>query len=218
MRFKVRAAGAEIIFDLAYLFSGLILAGLLLFGGQGGAARTLAGVMALVLILGDAFHLAPRIALIRTGEEERLQSALGLGKQITSITMTVFYLLLWQIGLVVFAPGGIGAWSAALYILTGARVVLCLLPQNKWRGRYSPIGWAAARNAVFLLQGALVTGLFFINRGAHGGLGLIWLAIILSFAFYLPVVFWAEKRPAVGMLMLPKTCVYIWMLIMCLSL
>lgn len=38
----------------------------------------------------------------------------------------------------------------------------------------------------------------------------MWLTIVLSFAFYIPVVLWAEQIPAIGMLMIPKTCAYLW--------
>ena len=43
---------------------------------------------------------------------------------------------------------------------------------------------------------------------------LMWLAILLSFLFYFPVVLWADVLPIIGMMMLPKTCMYIWMLCM----
>lgn len=43
-------------------------------------------------------------------------------------------------------------------------------------------------------------------------------AVLLSFGFYLPVVLWSNRQPKVGMLMLPKTCCYLWLLVMCLSL
>ena len=32
---------------------------------------------------------------------------------------------------------------------------------------------------------------------------------MLSFSFYIPVVLWAEVIPAIGMLMIPKTCAYV---------
>ena len=38
----------------------------------------------------------------------------------------------------------------------------------------------------------------------------MWLTIVLSFGFYIPVVLWAEKIPAIGLLMIPKTCAYVW--------
>lgn len=206
----------EAVFDLCYLIAALVMGWLLLKGGAGNPARTLAGVMALVLVGGDAFHLVPRIALILTGREEGLRTALGRGKQITSITMTVFYLLLWQIGLELFAPSGAKSWSALVYLLAGLRILLCLLPQNRWLDRYPPLDWAIWRNLPFFLLGGVVTGVFFLHSGA--ALGWMWLAIVLSFGFYLPVVLRSNQNPKVGMLMLPKTCAYLWMLALCLSL
>ena len=38
----------------------------------------------------------------------------------------------------------------------------------------------------------------------------MWLAIVLSFGFYIPVVLWADVMPMIGMLMIPKTCAYVW--------
>ena len=38
----------------------------------------------------------------------------------------------------------------------------------------------------------------------------MWLTIVLSFAFYIPVVLWADVVPMIGMLMIPKTCAYVW--------
>ena len=38
----------------------------------------------------------------------------------------------------------------------------------------------------------------------------MWLPIVLSFGFYIPVVLWADAVPLIGMLMLPKTFAYVW--------
>ena len=38
----------------------------------------------------------------------------------------------------------------------------------------------------------------------------MWLTIVLSFAFYIPVVLWADTIPMIRMLMIPKTCAYVW--------
>jgi hypothetical protein len=37
----------------------------------------------------------------------------------------------------------------------------------------------------------------------------MWLTIVLSFAFCIPVVLWADAVPLIGMLMIPKTCAYV---------
>ena len=36
------------------------------------------------------------------------------------------------------------------------------------------------------------------------------LTIVLSFGFYIPVVLFASRIPLMGMLMIPKTCAYMW--------
>lgn len=205
-------------FDLIYLGLATIIGFVLIFGGSGNSARTLAGVMALVLVGGDAFHLIPRVMVIRSGQEEKFRSLLGRGKQITSISMTVFYLLLWQIGLLIFIPKNINLWTDTVYFLAAVRILLCLLPQNKWTERYPPVSWGIWRNIPFFLMGAMVTGLFFWFRNVLPGIDLAWVAITLSFAFYLPVVIWANENQKIGMLMLPKTCAYLWLLAMFLTL
>lgn len=208
----------EAAFDVLYLITALVLGFLLFFSASNSTPRMLAGVMALVLVFGDAFHLIPRIMVIITGKEERLRPALGRGKQITSITMTVFYLFLWQIGLMTLSPTDVNIWSYLVYLLATLRIILCLMPQNKWLERYPPFSWGVWRNIPFFLLGSVVAGLFFLYRNIVPGLSWMWLAITLSFAFYLPVVLWSNKNPKIGMLMLPKTCAYLWMLVMCLTL
>lgn len=208
----------EAIFDTSYLVFALTISIVLFSTASGNPARLLAGSAALILAGGDAFHLVPRLKVIKTGEEEKLRKALGVGKQITSITISIFYLLLWHIGLLVFSPKGFGAWTFLVYALTAVRIFLCLLPQNQWKERFPPVIWGVFRNIPFFLQGIIVAGLFFLYRNAFPGLSLMWLAIALSFTFYLPVVLWANKNPRIGMLMLPKICAYSWMLAICLSL
>lgn len=208
----------EAVFDVLYLIAALFLGFVLLLTKSTNTACMLAGVMALILVFGDTFHLLPRTIVIITHQEERLRRALGRGKQITSITMTVFYLLLWQIGLLIFSTKGSNFWSYPVYLLAAVRILLCLLPQNKWQERYPPVSWGIMRNIPFFLLGAVTAGLFLLQRSMVPGLGWMWLAIVLSFAFYLPVVLWANRNSKIGMLMLPKTCTYLWMLVMFLSL
>lgn len=43
-------------------------------------------------------------------------------------------------------------------------------------------------------------------------------AIIISFGCYLPVTLLGKKIPKIGMLMIPKTCAYIWVIVMGLQL
>ncbi|HAQ56954.1 MAG TPA: hypothetical protein DCR44_06125 [Acholeplasmatales bacterium] len=208
----------EAVFDGLYLVSALTIGIILLLRASNHGVRALAGIMALVLAGGDAFHLIPRIKLILTGREEQLRPILGRGKQITSITMTLFYVLLWHVGVSLFAPAAIIFWSTLVYGLAAIRIFLCMLPQNRWKDRFPPVDWTIGRNIPFFLLGLVVGGLFFRFRALNPAAGRMWIPIFLSFAFYLPVVLWANKNPKIGMLMLPKTMCYLWMLVICLAL
>ena len=81
----------ETLFDAAYLIAVITIGILMIRGSKGERQFRLFGWMAVVLGAGDSFHLVPRaIALCTTGLENYTIS-LGLGKWITSVTMTVFY-------------------------------------------------------------------------------------------------------------------------------
>ena len=69
------------------------------------------------------------------------------------------------------------------------------------------------RNIPFVIMGIIMIILHFIRRNDKS-YRFMWLAILLSFAFYLPVVLWADVSPMIGMLMLPKTCMYVWIVVM----
>lgn len=217
MQMKKRVFGRiEAAFDIFYLLSAFTI-GIYLLRTGNSSVRILAGSMALVLAIGDSFHLLPRICAILTGKEERLTKALGIGKLITSITMTVFYLFLWQIGLLLFLPDASFLLSFPVYILALLRILLCLLPQNRWTDRYPPVRFGIYRNIPFFLLGIAVAMLFAIHVSVVPAAGSMWPAIALSFGFYLPVVLWSNENPKLGMLMLPKTCCYLWILLMCLK-
>ena len=84
----------ETLFDTVYLISVITIGILMVRKSKGNRQFTMFGIMAVLLGSGDAFHLVPRaIALCTTGFENYTVQ-LGLGKWITSITMTIFYVVL----------------------------------------------------------------------------------------------------------------------------
>lgn len=168
------------------------------------------GIMALVLVGGDAFYLIPRV-LEAFDKAGNYQAAKGIGTLITSITMTLFYLLLYYIYSLRYGYKSKGL-SIAMLVLTLIRIALCILPQNDWTGE-SPVIWGIYRNIPFLIMGIIMIVLFFIER-SDKSYSTMYLAILLSFLFYIPVVLWADAYPVVGMFMLPKTCMYIWIVCM----
>ena len=159
----------ETIFDITYL--GTVLAsGVLLCLSSGiGSLRWRFGLIALILGAGDAFHLIPRIHAMWDGKMRDHTAALGLGKLITSVTMTVFYLLLWNVGTEYFAGVVHVHMTAAVCILAALRIALCLLPQNRWMSESPPLKWAIWRNVPFFMLGMSVMALFAAGSRMTGG-------------------------------------------------
>lgn len=202
----------ETLFDVVYLVTVITLGVLMIRNSRGRRQYLLFGIMAVTLGAGDAFHLVPRaVALCTTGLDD-YTAALGIGKFITSITMTVFYILLYYVWRLRYEIKGRTALTAAVYILAGLRILICLLPQNAWTSKDAPLSFGIYRNIPFALLGLLVIVLFYQSARASQdrAFRFMWLTIVLSFAFYIPVVLFADTIPLIGMLMIPKTCAYVW--------
>lgn len=206
----------ETLFDIVYLSTVITLGYRMIRGGKDQKQYLLFGIMAVVLGCGDAFHLIPRAVALCTTGLESYPAALGIGKLVTSITMTVFYLLLYYVWRARYRITGRAGLTAGVWALSLSRILLCLAPQNRWTSADAPLSWGIYRNIPFALLGLLIVLLFYRSARRHGdrAFRFLWLAVLLSFAFYLPVVLFADALPPVGMLMIPKTCVYVWMVVM----
>ena len=163
----------EMIFDVVYLCTVIVIGVKMLLGNQGNRQFFLYGVMTVTLGFGDAFHLIPRAIAVCTTGLENYTVFLGIGKLITSITMTIFYVILYYV----------------------------------WRERYSIQG-----KIPFSLLGIWMIILFYRSSQQQNDSAFryLWLTIVLSFVFYIPVALWADHFPLIGMLMIPKTCAYVW--------
>ena len=200
----------ESSFDILYLLFA-IAAGIVILRRAKNRTEKQMGLAALILGCGDAFHLVPRVLNYFVSAD--FTAALGIGKLITSITMTVFYLLLYSVFLGFYGEKENKGMTAALWILTVFRVVLCLLPQNGWLANSSDVTWGILRNIPFVAIGAVVCVLYFRKRSEKRVFRFVWLYILLSFLFYIPVAVCAGLMPMLGMLMLPKTVCYILLLV-----
>ena len=202
----------ETLFDAVYLVT-VITLGIIMVKRSGDSRQfRLFGLMAIVLGCGDAFHLVPRAVALCTTGLENYTAALGAGKLITSVTMTVFYVLLYYVWRSRYEIQGKKEITAAVYVLSALRIILCLMPQNRWLSANAPLAWGIYRNIPFALLGLLIILLFYRSAKEHEDRAFrwMWLTIVLSFGFYIPVVLWADAVPLIGMLMIPKTCAYVW--------
>ena len=205
-------AFGETLFDVVYLVLVITVGIKMIRQSKGDRQYRLFGIMAVTLGCGDAFHLVPRAYALCTTGLENYTAALGIGKFITSITMTVFYILLYYVWRTRYKIEGKKEITIAVYLMAALRIILCLFPQNAWTSADAPLSWGIYRNIPFAILGLIVIVLFYRSAKEHKDRDFrwMWLTIVLSFGLYIPVVLWADTVPAIGMLMIPKTCAYVW--------
>ncbi|NFF41621.1 hypothetical protein, partial [Clostridium argentinense] len=205
----------EPIFHVVYLTTVITLGSIMIKNSKDNKYFKLFGYMSLILGIGDSFHLIPRIyALLTTGLEANAAS-LGFGKFVTSITMTIFYVILYRIWKLRFNIKEVKALDISIYLLALIRIALCLFPQNDWLNYYAPVSWGIYRNIPFTIMGIIMIYIIYkeatkVNDKDYKYMAL---AVLLSFALYTPVVLWATTNRLIGMLMIPKTLAYVWIVL-----
>lgn len=202
----------ETVFDAFYLVFVISIGIRMVKGSKNSRQFQLFGWMAIVLGAGDSFHLVPRALALCTTGLENYTVPLGLGKWITSVTMTVFYVLLYYVWRERYQIKGKNSLTIATYALAIIRIALCMMPQNDWLSANAPLSWGIYRNIPFAVLGLLMIVLFYKSAKENNDTSFqwMWLTIVLSFGFYIPVVLWTDVIPMIGMLMIPKTCAYVW--------
>ena len=199
----------ESVFDILYLLFAIISGCLILYRAKDRTEKTM-GWAVLILGAGDAFHLVPRVLAYYLPRD--FSFFLGAGKLITSITVTIFYVLLYYLWMGRYHKEEVRTFSLLIRFTAVVRIIICLFPQNGWIGDKGSIGWAVLRNIPLVLLGICIGYLYYRERNADRCFRHIWLYILFSFLFYIPVALGAGILPALGMLMLPKTICYILMI------
>ena len=198
----------EAIFDAAYLIFDLIAAILFFLFSKGNVLFILYGILTLALCGGDAFHLVPRIKRAVWGSNERIKKQLGIGLQVSSITMTAFYIILMYIWKFTFP-------EYKVPVIIEAIIWISAIVRTEEGNRTLSV----IRNAVFAVTGIGVILLYLISGNAYGyHMTRMVAAILISFGCYIPVTLFSKTKPRVGLLMIPKTCAYMWIIAMGLQL
>ena len=200
----------ESIFDLMYLALVIGLGIRLLI--EKGKITKMFGIMAILLGFGDSFHLLPRIVShLSPGGFEANAAFLSWGQFVTSITMTIFYVIFYH-----FYKNQSGDDDKrkmfAVYALAALRIVLILLPANNWGHMPGNYMFGIYRNIPFAILGGLLICWAYQRRDCPG-FGRMWYLILISFLCYIPVVLWSDSFPIVGILMIPKTLAYLMIVV-----
>lgn len=207
---------AETVFDVLYLGFAITTGLTMLIKGKDSLVKK-AGLMAALLGAGDSFHLVPRSYALWTNGLEANAAALGVGKLITSVTMTIFYLILYYVWRERYQIKGRKSLTTAMWTLSALRIALCMLPQNQWLTYRQPLFFGVLRNIPFAIMGVIIIVIFAqeTKKADDAVFRFMPLAVGLSFGFYLPVVLFSGILPIIGMLMIPKTMAYVWIVLMC---
>lgn len=106
-----------------------------------------------------------------------------------------------------------------VYLISVITFGIIMIRKSKGNRQFTMFGIMAvllgSGDAFHLVPRALAlctTGLenFTVQLGLGKWITSVTQTIVLSFAFYIPVVLWADVIPMIGMLMIPKTCAYVW--------
>ena len=84
-------------------------------------------------------------------------------------------------------------------------------PVNEWSSVVPPQPWSTIRNLPLIAQGLGVAYLILRDARRTGDRTFQWIgaSILVSYACYMPVIFFVQQAPLVGMLMIPKTLAYV---------
>lgn len=190
----------EIFFDGLYL-SLVIFLGIRMLLIEDKDSKIL-GSMTLLLGLGDSFHLVPRIiANVESNGFQVNSFGLFLGTRVSAITMSVFYLLFYFYIKKTKKSQDKGL-DLAMILLFALRLVSVLISFNHSEKM------DIISNVPFVLMGLIDIFLLYKDRNREDFKNL-YIYVFFSFLFYVPVVLFKRVNPMIGALMMPKTVMYV---------
>ena len=170
-----------------------------------------------LLALGDTGHVGFRTLAYALGDLDAtftlssIQVGLvGIGALATGVTVTIFYALMLATWRTRFDKQ-FGWFGYLLLAAAVVRLLLMLSPANEWNNTVPPQPWSIYRNLPLMLQGLGVAYLILRDALASKDRVFTWVGvmILVSYAFYIPVIFFVQRFPLIGMLMIPKTVAYV---------
>jgi hypothetical protein len=215
----------ELVFDAAYLVA--IYAIIILMSRRLRRAVDPKGILSririgfLLLAIGDTGHVGFRVLAYAMGGMNASVAIAGLrlplvgaGALATAVTVTILYAILLDVCRLRFHGRFTAAWWCLMAVGV-ARLLIMIPPQNRWGNSVPPFGWSLARNIPLMVLGLGTAILMLIGALREKDRTFLWISILifLSYAFYAPVILLVQRIPAVGMLMIPKTVMYILMAI-----
>ncbi|MCB0244879.1 MAG: hypothetical protein KDI12_15805 [Anaerolineae bacterium] len=212
----------EIVFNIGYLVAIWALVALMTVQRKRVAPENrrvarLGRWMFFLLALGDTGHVGFRVWAYASGDLETTITLLGrpiglvgLGALATAVTVTIFYVLVLVMWHERFRKP-YGWFGYLLFAAAAVRLVVMIPAWNQWNNVVPPQPWSTVRNLPLMLMGLGVAYLILRDARAAHDHTFIWVGgfIVASYLFYMPVIFFVQQVPTVGMLMIPKTLAYV---------
>jgi hypothetical protein len=170
-----------------------------------------------LLAIGDTGHVGFRVIAYVMGDLQATISILGvemgfvgLGALTTAITVTFFYMLILMVWHARYQKP-YGWFGYSLFAAGVIRLIIMVFPANEWNNLVPPQPWSLIRNIPLMIQGFGVTYLILRDAKEKNDRPFIWtgVAILISYAMYVPVILFVQQIPLIGMLMIPKTMAYV---------
>jgi hypothetical protein len=170
-----------------------------------------------LLALGDTGHVGFRVLAYALGGLDATLNLrgtpvglVGLGALATAFTITLFYVLILFIWRARFRRA-LGWFGVLLLASAAVRLALMIPAANEWNSAEPPLPWSIYRNLPLMVQGLGVAYLILRDALRTRDRTFVWVGamILVSYAFYMPVIFWVQRFPLLGMLMIPKTMAYV---------
>jgi hypothetical protein len=134
----------------------------------------------------------------------------GVGALATAITVTFFYVVMLYIWKERF-NAKFGWLEYTLLASVPVRMIVMAFPQNDWGNTVVPVFWSLLRNLFLVILGVGVLFLYLRDSSKTGDtlFRTIGICVFFSFLFYTPVILFSRIYPLIGMLMIPKTIMYV---------
>ncbi len=164
----------------------------------------------ILLAIGDTGHVGFRVAAYAFGGFEKNKLLVGMGALATAITVTFFYVVMLYIWKERF-HGKFGLLEYSLLASVPIRLIVMAFPQNDWGNSIPPPFWGLFRNLFLVMLGVGVLYLYLRDSIKAKDRLFRWMGycVFFSFLFYAPVILYAREIPIIGMLMIPKTVMYV---------
>jgi hypothetical protein len=163
-----------------------------------------------LLALGDTGHVGFRVAAYALGGLENNSLLVGIGALATAVTVTFFYVVMLYIWKFRFNEK-FGLLEYILLASVPVRLIVMAFPQNDWGNSVPPLFWGLVRNLFLIILGVGVLYLYLRDSIKAKDRLFLWMGycIFFSYLFYTPVILFARDIPVLGMLMIPKTIMYV---------